>query len=248
MGRQDRVRAVILTTQRTGSTFLVECLRSHPEIECAGEILIGVPEAPRGPRYRGRFQALYKLWNIAKTGAWLPGNRLERFYSGGNARVRVFKAMYNQLAYPFTLRYLRSHDEIRIIHLMRENLLKVHVSRLLMPERKQLQATSPVERVWIRVDPAQAIAAMRQAQRRHEHFASLFEGHARLSISYEKLIDGAYLQADTARRICDFLGVAQHPMKSQLVKINPESLRDMVTNYEELAAAVSQTEFAGLLA
>ena len=35
---------------------------------------------------------------------------------------------------------------------------------------------------------------------------------------------------------------------ARLAKINPESLRDMVTNYEELAGAVSQTEFAGLLA
>ncbi len=248
MSQTDRVCAVILTTQRTGSTFLVECLASHPEIECAGEILIGVPEVVRGPRYRGRFQALYKLWNIAKTGAWLPGNRLERFYSGGQAKVRIFKAMYNHLAYPFTLRYLRAHEKIRVIHLRRENLLKVQVSRLLMSERKQLQATSPVEPVWIRVDPAEAIAAMRKAQRRHEYFAKLFKRHAQLSISYERLIDGAYLQADTARQICAFLGVAHHPMKSKLVKVNPESLRDIVTNYDELAAAVLRTEFADMLA
>ncbi|MGH8222660.1 MAG: sulfotransferase [Woeseiaceae bacterium] len=238
---------MILTTQRTGSTFLVECLGSHPEIESAGEILIGVPEVVRGPRYRGRFQSLYKLWNIAKTGAWLPGNRMERFFTGGEAKVRVFKAMYNQLANPFALRYLRAHEEIRVIHLRRENLLKVHVSRLLMPTRRQLQATSPVEPVWIRVDPAQAIAAMRKGQKRYEYFERLFERHARLPISYEKLIDGACLQEDTARRICDFLDVAQPPMKSRLVKVNPESLRDMVTNYDEIAAAISRTEFADLL-
>ena len=115
-----------------------------------------------------------------------------------------------------------------------------------MPERKQLQATSPVERVWIRVDPAEAIAAMRQAHRRHEHFANLFEGHARLSTSGAG--NDIERATEIARRMCDFLGVSQHPMKSKLVKINPESLHDMVTNYEELAAAVSQTEFAGLLA
>jgi len=248
MSQSDRIRAVILTTQRTGSTFLVECLRSHPEIECAGEILIGVPEVILGPRYRGRFQSLYKLWNIAKTGAWLPGNRMERFFSSGEAKVRVFKAMYNQLANPFALRYLRGHKEIRVIHLCRENLLKVHVSRLLMPKRLQLQATSPVEPVWVHVDPAKAIAAMRKAQERHEYFERLFERHARLPISYEKLIDGASLQADSARRICDFLGVAQYPMKSKLVKVNPESLRDTVTNYDELASVVSRTEFADTLA
>ena len=42
----NRIRAVILTTQRTGSTSLVECLGSHPEIECASEILVGDPDVP----------------------------------------------------------------------------------------------------------------------------------------------------------------------------------------------------------
>jgi LPS sulfotransferase NodH len=247
MGPSDRVRAVILTTQRTGSTFLVECLGSHPDIESAGEILIGVPEVIRGPRYRGKFQPLYKLWNIARTGAWLPTYRLEKFYTSGHARVRIFKAMYNHLAYRPTLWYLRAHEEIRVIHLRRENLLKVHVSRLLMPARKELQARSPVDPVSIFVNPAEAIAAMRAAQQRHESFATVFGRHPRLAISYEKLIDGAQLQAETARRICEFLGVTQQPMRSTLMKVNPESLRQTVTNYDELAAAVSRTEFAGML-
>jgi hypothetical protein len=36
-------------------------------------------------------------------------------------------------------------------------------------------------------------------------------------------------------------------MKSTLVKIDPESLRESVTNYDELASAVSRTEFADML-
>lgn len=242
-----RIRAVILTTQRTGSTFLVECLGSHPEIECAGEILIGAPDVPKRP-YRGRFQPLYKVANIIRSGAWRPGHRMSNFLAGGQAKVRIFKAMYNQLANPFALRYLRQHDDVRIIHLRRHNLLKVHVSRLLMPLRKRLAATTaPVEPIWIHVDPAEAIDSMRKARLRYERFETLFERHQRLSVSYEELIDGQSLRADTEHRICDFLGVARHPMKSRLIKLNPEALRDMVTNYDELAKAVSRTEFADML-
>jgi hypothetical protein len=36
-------------------------------------------------------------------------------------------------------------------------------------------------------------------------------------------------------------------MKSGIVKLNPESLSDMVKNYDELAEAISRTEFAGML-
>jgi sulfotransferase family protein len=242
-----RIRAVILTTQRTGSTFLVQCLGSHPQIECASEILIGDPDVPAPPKYRGRFKELAKLANIARSGAWRPGNRMHRFFAGGQAKVRVFKVMYNQLANPFAIQFLRKNKDVRILHLRRYNLLKVHVSRLLMSKRDRVQATTPVEAVRIQVDPARALVGMRSALSRYERFEALFEAHMKLPLTYEDLIDGQFLQADTGRRICDFLEVAHHPMKSRLMKLNPESLRDMVINYDELAGAVSQTEFAGML-
>ena len=55
-----RVRAVILTTQRTGSSSLVECLASHPDIECAREILEGQPD-DLSHVYRGPFRRVAKL-------------------------------------------------------------------------------------------------------------------------------------------------------------------------------------------
>jgi hypothetical protein len=241
-----RIRAVILTTQRTGSTFLVECLGSHPDIECAGEILIGAPDAPR-PQYRGRFKQLAKLASIFTSGAWRPARRMERFYAGGQAPVRAFKVMYNHLSHPFAKRYLAGNRDIRVLHLSRQNLLKVHVSRILMGKRDRVQAFAPVDAVRTRVEPQEAIAAMRAARARYELFDSLFSDHPRLPLTYESLFDGQHLNAETARRICEFLGVAPHAMKSKIVKLNPESLRDMVTNYDELAAAVSRTEFAEML-
>jgi len=242
----SRIRAVILTTQRTGSTSLVVSLGSHPDIECAGEILIGAPDTPK-PQVRGRFKMVVRIANIVTSGAWMPGHRMERFYAGGSARVRAFKVMYNQLANPFALRYLQNDRTIRILHLRRHNLLKVHVSRLLMGKRERVQATGPVEAVRTHVDPEQAIAAMRKARARYQRFEALFGGHPRLQLTYESLFEGQGLSEATTAAICDFLDVPRHPMRSKLTKLNPESLQDMVTNYEELAAAVARTEFAEFL-
>lgn len=242
----SRIRAVILTTQRTGSTFLVDCLGSHPDIDCASEILIGEPDSLR-PQYRGRFKQLAKIARIFTSGAWRPARRMESYYAGGVARVRAFKVMYNQLAHPTALRYLRGNRDIRVLHLSRQNLLKVHVSRILMGKRARVQATGPVEAVQTRVDPQEAIAAMRAARERYRHFETVFRDHPRLALTYESLFDGQRLRADTAVRICEFLGVTPQPMQSRLVKLNPESLRETVTNYEELAAAIARTEFAELL-
>jgi hypothetical protein len=177
----------------------------------------------------------------------MPGRWMDAFYRRGSAKVRCFKAMYNQLSRPFALRYVAENEDIRVIHLRRQNLLKVHVSRLLMDERDRVQATAPTQAVWIHVDPAKAIASLRKARAYYESFDKVFERHPRLQVTYESLFDGAYLQAETARRVCAFLGVANHPMQSKLTKLNPESLRDMVTNYAELASAVSRTEFADML-
>jgi LPS sulfotransferase NodH len=241
------VRAIILTTQRSGSTFLVESLNSHPEIECSGEILNGQPDHPVPP-LRGPLKQAIKALRIARTGAWMPRRWIDGFYSRGSARVRCFKAMYNQLSRPFAMRYFDENEDIKVVHLRRHNLLKVHVSTLLMDKREQLQARGPTEAVWIHVDPVRAIASMRKARRIYQSFDDAFGKHPRVQVAYENLFDGANLQADTGRLICDFLGVAYHPMRSQIVKLNPESLRDMVTNYDELAEAVSRTEFADLLA
>lgn len=242
-----RVRAIILTTQRSGSTFLVSCLRSHPEVECAGEILNGQPDDPR-PGYRGPFRQVVKAVRILRTGAWRADRFMDAYFRRGTAKVRCFKAMYNQIARPFASRFLIENEDIRVIHLRRHNLLKVHVSTLLMNKRKQLQATAPTETVWIDVNPQRAIASMRKARERYESYDRAFERHPRLQVSYENLIDNNGITEDTRSRICDFLGIAQLPMMSPLVKLNPDSLRDMVTNYDELADAISRTEFAEMLA
>ena len=238
-----RVRAVILTTQRTGSSSLVECLASHPDIECAREILEGQPD-DLSHVYRGPFRRVAKLYRILRTGAWLPTQRIESYFAGGTAKVRMFKVMYNQLERPFALRYLLEHDDVRIIHLRRRNLLKVHVSALLMPMRRELQASAPVEPIRIHVDPARAVASMRKAKARYELYEKIFERHPRIAVAYESLFNGQELQPETGRKICQFLGVEPRPMRSTLVKVNPESLRDIVTNYDELFAALAMTEFA----
>ena len=246
MTHAGRIRAVILTTQRTGSTSLVVSLGTHPDIECAGEILIGAPDTPV-PQVRGHFKNVVRIGNIIRFGAWMPPRRMERFYAGGKARVRAFKVMYNQLKYPFALRYLQNDRAIRVLHLSRHNLLKVHVSRLLMSKRERVQATGPVAAVRTHVDPGQAIASMRKARERHQHFDSLFSTHPRLQLAYESLFEGQGLSEAANAAICDFLEVPRHPMRSKLTKLNPESLQDMVTNYDELANAVARTEFAEFL-
>ena len=88
---------------------------------------------------------------------------------------------------------------------------------------------------------------MRRASDMYKKFDDIFAGHKRLAIVYEDMLENQRLRPSEARRICEFLEVQDHPMYSSFIKLNPESLEAIVLNYGELAAAVSQTEFADLV-
>ncbi|MGH8243808.1 MAG: hypothetical protein ACRETY_10715 [Steroidobacteraceae bacterium] len=248
-GRQQQVRAIILTTQRTGSTFLVQCLASHPQIHCITELLVGAHLEP--PALVRSSRIFTKAARFLMAGGWHPRRAMRRFYQSSDKPVSIFKAMYNQVSNPLTLGYLTRNKDIHVVHLRRRNLLKMHVSQLLMPEKRNAiwepHTTEPLPPLTIRVDPAAAIDEMRRARLKYQHFENIFVGHRRLAVVYEDMLDNQRLRPSEGRRICEFLAVEDHPMHSSFIKLNPESLEAMVLNYGELAATVSRTEFADLL-
>lgn len=251
-------QAVILTTQRTGSTFLVTCLDSHPEVCCLGELLAGsrlfrVPDL----FYKSRYGT--KAYRFLRSGAWYPTRMMRRYFDEarigsmdlGMRPVMAFKVMYNQIRPPWALDFLRQRTGIRILHLRRNNLLKVYVSHMLLTQKRddrwQPHVTAPVDAVSMNISSAAALDYMRRAVAAYEAHERIFSNHPRLPLSYETMIDGQSLRADVARDVCRFLGIADHPMQSSLVKVNPERLQDMVTNYDELANDIRKSEFAEML-
>ena len=107
--------------------------------------------------------------------------------------------------------------------------------------------TEPLPPVTTHVDPAAALEQMRRARAQYQEFEEMFARHRRLPLVYEELIENQRLRPSEGRRICDFLGVGDQPMHSKFIKLNPESLEAMVTNYDELASVIAKTEFADLL-
>ena len=242
-------KAIILTTQRTGSTFLVECLQSHPEVFCLGEMLVGGHVPIPGLVYRSRYAT--KAWRVLTSGALFPRRMMDRYFALGTRPVMAFKAMYNHIGLPWTRRYLRVHSEIRILHLRRHNLLKQYVSHELIrvprEGRWDPHTTAPVAAASIPVSSEAALRYMRRIRAEHSEHERLFSQHPRMQLSYESMIGGDHLAEGVAREVCDFLGIVQRPMRSKLVKMNPANLRDMITNYDEFARDISRTEFADLL-
>lgn len=243
-------RAIILTTQRSGSTFLVSCLQAHPDVLCRGELLIA-GMGMKTPRMLEGHRHAVKLVRFLWTGAWHSTRTMRRFYEIEGPKAHVFKAMYNHLQPPWTLNYLRSRKDIRIIHLRRRNLLKQYVSYLLMGQRREQRwlpnTTVPVPPLRIRVSPDRALKYFRRMQEFYPRFEQLFADHPILPLVYEDIVEAQQLKHDVAFQLCDFLQVPRRLLTSELIKINPERLWEIVTNYDALSSTLRQTKFAEFL-
>lgn len=241
------MKFLILTTRRTGSTFLVDCLNSHPQIKCSHEVLYQGFRDITYPWPLHEYNTLGKLWRYYKSGAYNPRKILDEFYALDDAPVKGFKAMYHQLKDLRARKYLVNDTSIRIIHLRRDNLLKRYVSEVLTTKRQGKEAWHTYKKIPVvttKISIDDAIKAMRVAQQEYNFYDDLFSKHPKIQLSYENIVDDQYLSDEATRRIANFLEVEVLPMKSKLVKTNPNDLSKIIENYDQLSRALQNTGFA----
>jgi LPS sulfotransferase NodH len=239
------MKAIILTSQRSGSTFLQGCLDAHPSVKCYGELLVSSnPVIPRPLRNR---RLLTKAYRYVMVRGWNPVSILNRYYARKEAPVVAFKAMYNHVNNRRVRAYLTAHPEIRVIHLRRDNLLKQHVSKLLLSAKRERpwipHTTRPIPVASVRVSPERAIKDMRRVRDSFLEFERLLSGHRRIELVYERMFNGQTLSREAWAKVSELLEIEPVTVGSDLVKMNPHELRPMVKNYDELAAALAGTEF-----
>lgn len=222
-------RFVILTTGRTGSELLVSLLDSHPRITCDSEIL-SIPRAfPR--RLVLRRSALAR--------------------SRGCAYGFKLVAEHARLQSPHDRAgFLRGFAErgFRIVVLERRDLLQQAVSSVRGLETgHHHRARDQVEFTPMRVDPVALLCSLAWFEDAGNFIRSALEGVPVLDVVYEDDLLEREAQQRTADRVCAFLGLPAAPVKTDLVKLTPRSIRDQLENFGEVAALLSQTRFARLL-
>jgi hypothetical protein len=139
---------------------------------------------------------------------------------------------------------------VRKIVLRRENRIRTFVSRLIAETTGEWELYRDTrhapERPRVQVD----LAALRESIADNEIYYSDVEGSLRatcqpfLRVCYERLVEGG-----ERTRVLEFLGLSASPraaatLSVRSVRQNPESLRQLITNYEELANAFAGTALA----
>lgn len=263
MEGQPATKFVILSSQRSGSTWVVDLLNRLPGTTGYGELLlhekrtwdVGALDVPRYAE-----SSYFQQRRPSSLFAYLDA-LYERPGAVG------FKLMYSQLrTYPEVLIYLLRH-QILVVHLIRWNHLDVVISGALKRQRgvshrlvgeqavgavedsAQLLPTSKEDeggRVYL--DPSRLVQRLGQLRRHIRAVQVLLRclPLPHLEISYETLRE----DQRHFEEIWRFLGVNHEGKmpKTDMVRIRRGEYRDVIVNCDEVERALLRSKFAQLIA
>lgn len=227
--------ATLISTNRSGSTFLLNCLDSHPQIGCER----AEPLNPHG------------VWQKTLTG--VPRQALMRvLWRRPGYRVSMFKMSYKQMRWLGT--DLFEEEGVTLIHLNRENVLRMGVSAVINTAAVRGQLVHPTHtfapgaaariKIEVRTFIEKSLLHIEKVRVMKQRLRAL--GLPLLFLTYEDLVglEGQEVEAlmpQTGEAICRHLGVEAMPLVSYTRRVNPQPLSEIVENWAELAAALGGT-------
>ena len=227
LGRRPPVakRFVVLARGRSGSTALVSILDAVPGIRCEGEILhdrVPWPERFVDARSRARPCDAY-------------GFKVLAYQIRDVQRLRDREGFVRRL-------HARGFE---VVYLRRENLLRHAISslraRTLGFHRRRGEPAAPAS---LEIDVDALVARMEQIEGTRDYEERLLEGVPHMSLSYERDLRDEARHQSTLDRVCDLLGVKSAPARSGFERISPPSLRESISNYDEVERRLASTRWA----
>ena len=221
---QSPDRLFVFAESRSGSTWLVNTLDTHPQIGLLDEVI--------NPDYAKKLQPA------------LPGNPNETPLTALQVMENQFSAkrgLYKgcKILFPQAIRFIDFYEFIlnyrmaRFIILTRSNSVRAEVSGLVANEHARWHLIEKSGIQPITVDPAFLYERLLWRKYAKEFCISMLRSHCPniLDIEYNQLFSGIEASLE---KISKFLGISSGGFSySSEVKANPFPLKDMVSNYTE---------------
>jgi len=241
---------VVLTTNRSGSVWVMSTLSSLPHVTAQGELFL-----PRARVSDRRWDSDFACPRFIETKSEGLTFRPFSVFSYLNALYSTpgsvgFKLMYAQLGtYPEILAYLMRH-RIRVVHLVRRNHLDVVLSyavKAKIDRAHLLSGQSAPDDIRVELDTENLKRKLEWLQKQQSMARKLLSGCRlpHLEVAYEDLLrDQAHF-----RLIWDFLSIRpeKHLPRSNVAKIRRGGHHDVISNYDEVKEVLAHSKFAGLL-
>jgi LPS sulfotransferase NodH len=247
---------IVLSTQRSGSTWVVDMLNSHPRVVTYSELFMHGGEGR--PKWGTEQDLLYWQTFIADKGRtgrltrayWLWHYLGRAFAARPGIDAVGFKLMYSQLTrISKPLMPALWLKRVRIIHLMRRNALDVVLSKEAGEARRGVlhaRDGDELESVRVRLEPDDLVRRMTSHERAIEGARVRFKrvGVPYTEVVYEDLVEDEEAGFDSLFR---FLDVEPQRVSSSLQKVNPSSHEELIENYRQVRDALEGTRFAPLI-
>lgn len=257
MAVRHQIRLCVLSTQRSGSSWLMDLINNcRPEVRVYGELYNDRPAKSANPHATmwGHLvpPTRYYDWRV-KHGNRRPWNtfRYLRMIQTEASTYKYFgfKLMYNQLYKKPELLLCLLWERYRIIHLVRENLLDLAVSRAIMHATGRSHTSDgDLETVQVILDPEDLLYQVERIHRRINQIrrALRWLPLPSMEISYEELFRDT---SQAMERVAVFLGIPTKDVRIESIfrRANRGSWRDKVSNCAEVEDALRKTAFAGLI-
>lgn len=225
---------IILFFGRTGSTVLIEELRRQRRIRAEYEILA----------------------ECKKQGPEAQLQRARRCYAPSLRPLRAagFKTKLWDVLDPDGLAAVLQEAEARVIHMRRANVVKGAISTINADRLRERTGHWTMYREDHRPEPfAIDIGQLRSWIASREEGDEQIRDYIRhlglpsMELSYEQLVGRP---AEATGRLGEFLGVQLRPPalnRTRSKKVTPDDLRSILTNYDDVAAALRGTPYESML-
>lgn len=229
---------LIFGIPRSGTTLLCHYLDSKPHLVHFFEFLNvnNFAHFGRTPRY---IQFILFGCLFPKTRA----RRLAQRHHDKEVTHFGYKIVTNQ--HSAYLLSMLAETKIKKIFLTRENLLRRYLSNVLAIEtglwkiKKHSGVRRPSRKIYI--DPVALIANIKYFKREIARIRQVTNNYV-LEITYEELTTN---KTQTLRKVAEHLSIPYDRLNfsPQISKVNEGDLQDLIENYEEVHAALNNTEF-----
>ncbi len=239
---------VLFHVGRCGSTVLADLLNQHRELSWGSE-LFNYSQLAAVPGFRPTREWIRAVIDMSSV------SRRDRCF-GFESRIHDFRPD----RIPWTIRefvaFLEQLGFTRFVVLRRSNLLRIVISANVAGKTRQMQARhSPSEPTRVRVDPAEPwiawgwegslVAILERLERFYAEVDEVLAGRRALGLTYETDIESdpriAY------GKVCALLGLEPAAVNVRLARANPFTIEQMISNYDEVAAALRGTRYEWML-
>jgi len=251
---------IILGTERTGSSYLVELLKSHPSVisfselfvdDCSSFNYLGYPHHAdiKLIKYRNDHPVEF-LENLV----YKPYKK-----DIGAVGFKLFYSQAHNNKLETVWKYLNGLDDLKIIHIQRRNTFHSFVSSKIalkegaskypdwvIKEIQQLnmgifpQQLDNDEKTFINIDYQECINYFEKVKTEKAYYGEYFINHSVLDLYYEDLLVNIDRECE---KLCGFLHLSNIPLKTFTEKQIKVPIKEIVKNYNELKNSFSGSEW-----